>query len=188
MPTQTVTFKEVADRIHDKLDELSKEIDLMEKAKKLNSALIENRIHETDLFQVKMELQFYNHYYSFINKQYLEREYEAKEESKNPEIGTVIQHNLMIYYLLEYGKIIRPDVNATKYAKFVRSLTGMSRESIRKNWTNATFQENTNPRKKDLKSIRAFFELIKAEGIIKMIDNDLAMKNRTPRDNDGKSD
>ena len=68
MLTPTVTLKEVADRIHDKLDELSKEIDLMEKAKKLNSSLIKNRIHETDLFQVKMELQFYNHYYSFINK------------------------------------------------------------------------------------------------------------------------
>ena len=85
----------------------------------------------------------------------------------------------MVYYLLEYSQLIRPDVNSTRYAKFVRFLTGISLHSIRKDWPQATFQKNNPLRKRDLKKIRGIFEEIKADEIIKMIDNDLALKFRT---------
>ena len=182
IPNQTVTIKEIANRIHDKLDELSKQIELMEKPMKLNSSLKGSKVHEIELFQLKMELQFYNHYYNYIHKQYLMDEENAK---KQDDVGVMRQHNLVMYYLLEYGQLIRPDVNSTRYAKFIRFLTGISRDSIRKSWPEATFQKNNIKRKEDLILIRSFFEEIKAEGIIKMIDNDLALKFRTRRNRDG---
>lgn len=182
IPNQTIELKEVACKLHDKLDELAKQIDSMEKASIIDNTLKETKVHEIELFQLQSELQFYNHYYNYIYEQDLMN----KEEVKKPEdVGYVSQQNLMIYYLLEYNQLIRPDVSSTRYGKFVRFLTGMSIHSIRKGWPQATFQKNNPLRKRDLRKIKEIFKEIKADEIIKMIDNDLALKFRTRWNRDG---
>ena len=122
MPCEKMSVKEVMSRLHTKMDELSKEIDAKER---IDRKLRFTKENEVALFQTKIELKFYNHFYSNIH--IYEQQLKAEERSKeNDNIGIVSQHNLMIYYLLEYSKLMRPDVNSTRYGKFVRFLTGMS--------------------------------------------------------------
>jgi len=79
----------------------------------------------------------------------------------------------MMFYLLKHGQLIDKTDN-TKYARLVRYLTGKSYDNIRKNWNNVRFRISNEDRKEDLEDILKYFKAIRAEEIVKMIENDIA--------------
>lgn len=132
------------------------------------------RLHAI-IFQIKIMSDFYK---SLL----LQPELSVKEElteinadstDSQEGTGTTNQHVLLIYYVLEYAKLIDPQIDKSKYAKFIRFLTGKNYDNIRGRWSNK-HKRNNEAWVKDMKTIRPLLEAIGAFEVVRMIDNDLA--------------
>ena len=167
IPCKKMSVKEVMGRLHTKMDELTKEIDAKERT---GRKLRETKENEVTLFQTKIELEFYNHLNKNIDNLYEQLEGEG---DKPDGVGFMRRQNLMVFYLLKHGQLIDKADN-TKFASLVRYLTGRSRHNIRKNWNDVRFRKGGKDRKEDLEDILKYFKDIRAEEIVKMIENDIA--------------
>lgn len=170
-----LSSKEVVDNILKKIEVLDKKMKNLEsklaKKKAKKGSFVYNEIL-IFLLENKIEIDFYN---KFLIESLAAV---AKEENAKEGVGTIMQQNLVVFYLLEYGKIMDYNIDDTIYAHLIRFLTGKNYHGVRKVWAKTILKSSGERRIKDLRTVRGFFVAINADEIVKMIDNDINLKSK----------
>ncbi|MEI8048749.1 MAG: hypothetical protein WCI92_15310, partial [Bacteroidota bacterium] len=83
---------------------------------------------------------------------------------------TTARQVLAVHYLLKYSNV--KDVDKTEIARFIQFLTGKNFDNIYKRLQNP-FKVNDKALKEDLRFVRGYFERLKIQEVVKMINNEI---------------
>jgi hypothetical protein len=93
-----------------------------------------------------------------------------KEITENNKEFTTARQVLAVHFLLEYAQV--RNVDKSEIARFIQFLTGKNYDNIYKKVLNP-YSHNNKIFKQDLKFVREFFEKLKLQELVKMINNEI---------------
>lgn len=158
IPNKFLSRKEVVTNILKRINVLDKKLKSLESKLNKKKAKKGTTLHNETiiaLLENKMEIDFYNKFLLESLAAVAEEE-NAQDPKLQQKIGTINQQNLMVYYLLEYAKIMDHNVTNIVYADLIQFLTGKSHGSIRKRWASTKIKSSGKERIKDLEVVRGF--------------------------------